>query len=406
MMKKCGLLGKTLGHSFSPQIHALLGDYEYLLYEKTEEELGEFLLHGEWDGLNVTIPYKQAVMPYCAEISPEARKIGSVNTLVRKNGAIYGYNTDIAGFEAMLDLAGTDAAGKKALVLGSGGASKTAVFALNKRGAELVVISRGGENNYSNLNKHADASLIVNATPVGMYPNTEDRPLDLSAFPRCAAALDLIYNPARTRFLLQAEELGMKGVNGLLMLVEQAAEASALFTGNSISRELRQSVYRKIAGQMQNIILIGMPGCGKTTVGRLIAEATGRELIDLDEAIEASAGRTIPEIFTSGGEEEFRRLETEEVRRAGKRSGLVIATGGGVVTREENYPLLHANGTIFFLDRDISVLPIDGRPLSASKGVNKLAAERMPLYEKWCDHKIIPASAEAAAQEIAALAGA
>jgi shikimate dehydrogenase len=405
-MKKCGLLGKTLGHSFSPQIHALFGDYEYLLYEKNEEELGEFLLRGEWDGLNVTIPYKQAVMPYCDEISPEARKIGSVNTLVRRDGKIYGYNTDIAGFEAMLDLAGTDAAGKKALVLGSGGASKTAVFALNKRGADVVVISRGGENNYSNLDKNADAALIVNATPVGMYPNTEDRPLDLSAFPRCTAALDLIYNPARTRFLLQAEELGIKGVNGLLMLVEQAAEASGLFTGNAVSRELRQSVYRKIAGQMQNIILIGMPGCGKTTVGRLIAEATGRELIDLDSAIEAAAGKTIPEIFALGGEEEFRRLETEEVRRAAKRSGLVIATGGGVVTREENYPLLHANGTIFFLDRDISSLPIEGRPLSASKGVNRLAAERMPLYEKWCDHKIIPASAEAAAREIIALAGA
>ncbi len=249
-MLKCGLLGKKLGHSRSPELHRQLGDYEYLLFEKQEEELEAFLLHGDWDGLNVTIPYKKTVLPFVTELSPAARQIGSVNTLVRRpDGGILGDNTDAAGFEALVRFAGFEPRGRKVLVLGSGGASVAVCHALRGMGATPVVISRSGENNYDNLERHADAPLLVNTTPVGMYPAVDASPLDLTRLPNCAGVLDIIYNPAVTRLMRQAEDLGIPSVNGLYMLVAQARRSSELFTGRSIPEERVLEIYQRMNGR-------------------------------------------------------------------------------------------------------------------------------------------------------------
>ena len=385
-----GLLGKTLGHSFSPQLHAYLADYEYRLFEKTEAELPDFLRSGDFAGLNVTIPYKQTVIPYCAELSPLAKKIGSVNTLLhRSDGSLFGDNTDAAGFQSMLDGLGVSVKGKKALVLGSGGAAKTVCAVLHEQGARRVVtISRKGEDNYGNLDRHADALLIVNATPVGMYPETEAAPVDLRLFPQSEAVLDLIYNPARTKLLLQAEALGIPCAGGLVMLTEQARRAAELFTGAPIPAARAQRALRALAFETENIALIGMPGCGKSKVGAALAAKLGRRFVDMDEEIVARAGKSIPDIFRFEGEAGFRARETAVLRDVSKESGLILATGGGVVTREENRPLLRRNSRVVWLDRDISGLSKEGRPLSQSRPIEEIAAERLPLYEAWADEKI------------------
>lgn len=398
-----GLLGKTLGHSFSPQLHAYLADYEYRLFEKTEAELPDFLRGGGFDGLNVTIPYKQTVIPYCAALSPEAKKIGSVNTLLRRpDGSLYGDNTDAAGFRRMLEALGVSVGRKKALVLGSGGAAKTVRAVLRERGASPVVtISRSGADHYGNLDRHADARLIVNATPVGMYPETEARPVDLRLFPKCEAVLDLIYNPARTKLLLQAEALGIPCAGGLVMLTEQARRAAELFTGEEIPEEKAQRALRALALQTENVALIGMPGCGKSRVGRALAERLGRRFVDMDEEIVARAGKSIPDIFRFEGEAGFRARESAVLRDVSKESGLVIATGGGVVTREENRPLLHRNSRIVWLDRPIEGLSKEGRPLSLSRPIEELAAERLPLYRAWADeHVEMEATPEETAEKV------
>ncbi len=385
-----GLLGKKLGHSFSPQLHAGLADYEYRLFEKTEEELPEFLRSGSFAGLNVTIPYKQTVIPYCAALSPLAKRIGSVNTLLRRgDGSLYGDNTDAAGFRSMLEGIGVSTAGKKALVLGSGGAAKTVRAVLTEQGARRVVtISRKGEDNYGNLERHADARVIVNATPVGMYPETEAAPVDLRLFPRCEAVLDLIYNPARTKLLLQAEALGIPCAGGLVMLTEQARRAAELFTGAPIPEEKARRVLRALAFDTENIALIGMPGCGKSRVGAALAAKLSRRFVDMDEEIVSRAGKSIPDIFRFEGEAGFRARETAVLRDVSKESGLILATGGGVVTRSENRPLLRRNSRIVWLDRDISGLAKEGRPLSQSRPIEELAAERLPLYAAWADERI------------------
>ncbi len=383
-MKRCGLLGEKLGHSFSPRIHQELGGYEYRLYEKSPQELDVFLKSGDFDGLNVTIPYKQTVIPYCAGLSPRAQAIGSVNTLVRRaDGSLWGDNTDYDGFFAMLEQANISLDGKKALVLGSGGASKTVQAVLRDRGASVVVISRSGPDSYDNLDRHADARLVVNTTPVGMYPKNGAAALDIRRFPRCEAVLDVVYNPARTRLMLDAEACGIPAFGGLLMLVEQARRAAEIFTGNQIDAAVTGRLTAKLARETQNIALIGMPGCGKTTVGRALADLLGRPFYDADEQIEARAGRKIPDIFAQDGEAAFRRLETEVLAELSRQSGAVIATGGGVVTREENRDLLRQNSTIVWLQRDLHSLPLAGRPVSQSRPLNELAAERMPLYRAW-----------------------
>lgn len=388
-MLKCGLLGEKLGHSYSPQIHSMLADYEYELFEKSPEELEAFLKSGEFDGLNVTIPYKKAVMPYCAELSPTAAQIGSVNTIVRRSdGSLYGDNTDAFGFENLILHNGIEVKGKKALVLGTGGASVTAQAVLKNLGAsEVVVISRKGEDNYENIAKHADAEIIANTTPVGMYPNNGKAAVDLTQFPKLSGVLDVVYNPARTALLLQAERLGIPCAGGLYMLVSQAKRSCELFTGKSIPDSEIDRIERVLLHQMQNIVIIGMPGSGKTAVSTMLAEKLGRKIFDTDTIVAEKAGVTIPEIFAAQGEAGFRRLETEATAEVGKLSGNIISTGGGVVTVAENYELLHQNGVIVWIERDTNKLARDGRPISLSSDLNELYAARLPLYDRFADIK-------------------
>lgn len=388
-MLKCGLLGEKLGHSYSPQIHSMLADYEYELFEKSPEELEAFLKSGEFDGLNVTIPYKKSVMPYCTELSPTAAQIGSVNTIVRRSdGSLYGDNTDAFGFENLIVHNGIEVKGKKALVLGTGGASVTAQAVLKNLGAsEVVVISRRGEDNYENIAKHADAEIIANTTPVGMYPNNGKAAVDLTQFPKLSGVLDVVYNPARTALLLQAERLGIPCAGGLYMLVSQAKRSCELFTGKSIPDSEIDRIERVLSHQMQNIVIIGMPGSGKTTVSTMLAEKLGRKILDTDTMVAEKAGVTIPEIFAAQGEAGFRRLETEATAEVGKLSGNIISTGGGVVTVAENYELLHQNGVIVWIERDTNKLARDGRPISLSSDLNELYAARLPLYDRFADIK-------------------
>lgn len=386
-MLRCGLLGGRLGHSYSVPIHAELGDYEYRLYEKKPEELHDFLTGGGFDGLNVTIPYKKDVMPYCTELSETARRVGCVNTIVRRaDGTLYGDNTDVFGFTRMLRSTGVEPRGKKALVFGSGGASGTACDVLSRAGAQVVRISRSGEDNYENLSRHADARILVNTTPLGMFPNNGSAPADLRDFPQCECVLDVVYNPARTALLLQAEKLGIAHAGGLEMLVAQAVRSSEQFTGSSIPDVRITEITRRLSHSMQNIVLIGMPGCGKSTIGKALAAQLGREFLDADAAVEKAAGCSIPEIFRTGGEAAFRKLETQVLRELSKRSGCVIATGGGCVTREENYALLHQNSVIFWLRRGLSRLPSDGRPLSQGADLHAMYEVRAPLYARFADH--------------------
>lgn len=388
-MLKCGLLGEKLGHSYSPQIHSMLADYEYKLFEKLPEELEDFLKSGEFDGLNVTIPYKKSVMPYCAELSPTAAQIGSVNTIVRRSdGSLYGDNTDAFGFENLILHNGIEVKGKKALVLGTGGASVTAQAVLKNLGAsEVVVISRKGEDNYENIAKHADAEIIANTTPVGMYPNNGKAAVDLTQFPKLSGVLDVVYNPARTALLLQAEKLCIPCAGGLYMLVSQAKRSCELFTGKSIPDSEIDRIERVLSHQMQNIVIIGMPGSGKTAVSTMLAERLGRKIFDTDTIVSEKAGMTIPEIFAVQGEAGFRKLETEATAEVGKLSGNIISTGGGVVTVADNYELLHQNGVIVWIERDTNKLARDGRPISLSSDLNELYAARLPLYESFADIK-------------------
>ena len=383
---QCGLLGKTLSHSYSPKIHKHLGNYPYGLYEVLPENLENFLTDTPFTGINVTMPYKKDVIPYCAELSPVAKRLGSVNTIVRKgDGRLIGHNTDYFGFCSMVTRSGLCLAGQKVLVLGSGGASVTVVAVLEDFGAYPVVISRNGENNYENLWRHEDATIIVNTTPVGMFPNTRVSPVDLDKFPNLTGVLDIVYNPHRTQLLLEAEKRGLKTQNGLWMLVAQAKESAEWFTGSKTSDAIISRVYNTLCSETENTVLIGMPGCGKSTIGKLLAEMTEKQFVDADAVVEEKAGISIPEIFATYGEAHFRNLETTILSQLGKQSGLVIATGGGCVTVKENYPSLHQNGTIIWLQREINALPIEGRPLSQSGHLESMYAKRAPLYDSFAD---------------------
>jgi len=392
-----GLLGETLSHSFSPMIHAELGDYQYRLYEKKPDELEAFLQQGDFDGLNVTIPYKKSVIPFCRSLSESARTTGSVNTLTRQpDGSLVGNNTDCYGFAYILQKTGINPAAGKTIILGSGGSSLSVQAVLQDLGAkEIVVVSRScsehknGHVSYKDINKHDDAILLVNTTPVGMYPETGISPLsDLGIFRQCRAVIDLIYNPARTELLLQAEERGIPAFNGLAMLVAQAKKASEIFTGTLIPDNVIESIVNKIKQQTYNIVLIGMPGCGKSSIGKALAEKMGRTFADTDEWIAKAAGKNIPDIITEDGEDRFRILETQALASLCKQSGIVIATGGGVVTQPGNRRIIRQNGIMVFLDRDIDQLAVSGRPLSQRHGVEALARERLPLYSKWSDFTV------------------
>ena len=383
---QCGLLGRKLGHSYSPQIHSHLASYEYTLFEKEPEELEDFLKNGSFTGLNVTIPYKKDVIPYLDELSPTAKRLGAVNTIVRReDGSLIGHNTDYFGFRSMVGRSGLAVAGKKVLVLGSGGASNTAVAALEEMGAQVVVISRSGENNYDNLHRHADAAVIVNTTPVGMYPKTGVSPIGLERFQKLEGVLDVVYNPARTQLLLDAESRGLIAMNGLWMLVAQAKESAEWFAGVQIPDGKIAQIHGLLRAQMENTVLIGMPGCGKTTVGQALATMQGKRFVDADAVLEERVGRKITDIIPTDGEEAFRQMETDTLAELGKQSGLVIATGGGCVTRERNYPLLHQNGTILWLTRDLNKLPTHGRPLSQTGKLQQMYAVREPMYRRFAD---------------------
>ena len=388
-MLKCGLLGEKLGHSFSPRIHRALADYAYGLYEVPPASLDAFLAATDLDGMNVTIPYKKAVIPSCASLSPAAEAIGSVNTLVRMPYGWHGDNTDYAGFCYLCDSLGVEIKGKKVVIFGSGGASLTVQKVMADRGAgEIVVISRSGTNNYSNLHLHADAEIVVNTTPLGTYPNTGAAAASLENFPRCEAVLDVVYNPARTALLQDAEKRGIKHTNGLGMLVAQAHRAAEIFLNKAIDPAVIELIRKSMEREARNIVLVGMPGSGKTKKGRLLAEKLGKRFVDADEYFSQSFGITPAEVITSRGEEAMRKMETEVLGELGKQSGLVIATGGGCVTREENYPHLHQNGLIVWVKRPLAELPTNGRPLSQSCGVQELYERRAALYERFADVSI------------------
>lgn len=384
----CGLLGRKLGHSYSPQIHKALADYDYRLFEKEPEELEDFLRNGDFIGINVTVPYKKAVIPYLDELSPRAKRLGAVNTVVRRDGKLIGHNTDYFGFVSMLKKSGLNVAGKKVLVLGSGGASNTAVAAMEENGAQVVIISRSGENNYDNLHLHKDAAVIVNATPVGMYPKVDESPVNLGLFPKLEGVLDCIYNPARTKLLLDAEKRSLIAENGLYMLVAQAVEASEWFQNTDIDKELIDSIYAALRRQMENIILIGMPGSGKSSVGKALAAKLGKTFFDADTVLEETYGRKITDIIPHDGEEAFRKMESKVLLDLCAKSSLVVATGGGCVTREENYDHLHRNGTIVRIVRDLDKLPTEGRPLSHKGKLAQMAAVREPMYARFTDFTV------------------
>lgn len=395
---KSGLLGEKLGHSFSPQIHGCLSDYIYTLYEKSPDKAEDFLLFGDFDGINVTIPYKKVAFSVCDEISDVASKIGSVNTVIRRGGKLYGYNTDYFGFTYLVQKAGFDVSKGKTLVLGSGGSSVMACAALRDLGSpEVVVISRSGENNYANVYElHSDASFIVNTTPLGMFPKNGISAVELDRFPSCQGVIDIIFNPAKTKLLLDAQRLGIPFINGLPMLVAQAKQACELFTGQITIDGLKttnsfasiNSITTQIESQTKNIVLIGMPGCGKSTVGALLASKLSREFVDIDSEIEKRIQMSICDFFALKGEPAFRIIESEILDEFARKSGLVIATGGGVIKNPQNRPLMCQNGIIVMLNRPVSELATDGRPISMSCSLEKLEQERLPIYNEWKDFDV------------------
>ena len=380
--KKYGLLGEHLAHSFSPQIHNAFADYPYTLCEVEKENLGAWIKTNDLAGYNVTIPYKQAVMPYLQEISPCAKSIGAVNTVVRcKDGTLFGDNTDYYGFAYMLKKLGVDVKGKKAVILGGGGASKTVQAVLKESGAQVVVVDLGLENNYDNIHLHFDAEIIVNATPVGMYPKTGVSLVNLENFKNCCGVCDVIYNPANTALLLQAQNLGIPSVNGLSMLVAQAKRAAEIFTDNDLCDCVIEKIRGQVEAQTMNIVLVGMPGCGKSTVGRIVAKTLARPFADCDEEITNRTGSTPSEIIKTQGEARFRKTETQVLESLCKESGWVIATGGGAVTIKENFDILRQNAVVVFIERAIELLSTEDRPLSVN--LPELYQKRLPMYQSF-----------------------
>lgn len=385
--KVYGLLGRKLGHSWSVPIHKALGCEDYRLIELEPHELEGFLRREDLGGLNVTMPYKRDVMPFCDVIDEDARAIGSVNTLVRKvDGKLYGYNTDLYGVRYMANRAGISFGGKKVIVLGSGGASLTVQAAARQGGArEVVVVSRTGSTNYGNLERHDDGEILVNATPVGMWPDTGSQPVDLKRLPRLEAVMDLIYNPPRTDLLLQAESMGLRRTGGLPMLVDQAVVAEERFFDRTIPDSETERILADLQRERTNLILIGMPGCGKTTVGLELAALSGRPFVDLDDEIVRLAGKSIPEIFRKHGEPAFRALERKVLAEACEKSGQIISTGGGAVLRKDNRTVMRRTGRVYFLRRDLDQLAVIGRPLSVKGTMKEMYRFRLPLYTEASD---------------------
>ena len=389
---KYGLIGEKLGHSFSKIIHESIADYSYELKEISKVGLELFMKEKSFTGINVTIPYKTAVMPYLDYIDEKAQKIGAVNTVVNRDGILYGYNTDFDGLTGLLLKNKFYLEGKKVLILGTGGTSKTAAAVCESlMASQIITVSRKGEVNYGNVCElHSDAAYIINTTPCGMYPDNFSSPLKLASFDRLEGVADVIYNPLKTALCLEAEKLGIKNCNGLYMLVHQAVIAAGKFTDTDFDTEGESDkVYRRLLKEKQNIVLVGMPGSGKSTIGKALAEKTGKLFVDTDDMIEGAFG-DIPSIFKTRGEEFFRDLEAAKVREAATLSGVVIATGGGAVLRQSNVDALRLNGIIFFLDRPIeNIVPTADRPLSSDyDALKKRYEERYGRYLEVSDYVI------------------
>ena len=391
-----GCIGEHLPHSFSREIHRRIGGYPYELKELTPEEFPAFLSARNFQGINVTIPYKQAVIPFLDEIDETARAIGAVNTVVSRNGKLYGYNTDLDGLTLLIRRIGLDLSGKKVLIPGTGGTSRTAAFAAEKLGARQVLrVSRTGREGsltYGEaLRDHADAEIILNTTPCGMFPETDAQPLPLEPFRNLQGVADVIYNPLRSRLVLEARSRGIPAEGGLFMLVAQAVRASEHFLDTAYPEGLADRIYSAVLRQKENIVLIGMPGSGKSAVGKLLAGKTGKPLADTDSMIVEKAGKSIPDLFREDGEPAFRDLESEIIRDLSKQGGQVISTGGGAVLRPENVAALRQNGRLFWLNRDPDALvPTDDRPLADTEAkMKQLYIEREPVYRAAAD-EIIP----------------
>ena len=395
-MKRYGLIGEKLSHSFSKEIHEALADYTYDLIPLTKEEFQSFMEKKDFSAINVTIPYKKDVIPYLDELDEAARKIGAVNTIVQRDGKLLGFNTDYTGFLYMVKKHGVQMKGKKVLILGNGGASAAiqAVTAHEQAKTMIIVdvITGNGAISYEEcFEHHLDAQIIINTSPVGMYPKTGYSPIDLSLFHQLEAVMDVVYNPLTTKLVLDAKQRGLIGVNGLEMLVAQAKYAVEHFLNKSLDEDLIDQLYQKISNERSNIVLIGMPSAGKTTFGQLIAKQTGKEFIDMDDVIVEKTGMTIPDLFKMGGEAYFRSIETEAAIALSKLNGKVIATGGGTIKYKVNMDFLKQNGVVFFIDRPLEQLisSDENRPLSSSQeAVNQMYQERINLYRTYADHII------------------
>ena len=388
-----GLIGEKLPHSFSKEIHEKLAGYDYQLKELTAAQLPAFLEKRDFKGINVTIPYKQAVIPYLDRLDDKARAIGAVNTTVNRDGRLYGYNTDYDGMVALIRHAGLSLEGKTVLILGTGGTSKTAMAVAADLGAASVQrVSRTGKEGAISYEEaqRLPVQILINTTPSGMYPNLDGQPMDLSRFGWLEGVLDAVYNPLRTRLVLQARDNGARAQSGLYMLVAQAAAACEHFLGEQLPEGTLRKVYRTVHGEKQNIVLTGMPGSGKSTVGRILAREMGREFVDTDTEVIRLAKKPIPDIFAQRGEAYFRDLESQVIAELSQRTGLVMATGGGAILRAENVRRLRQNGRIYFLDRPVEdIMPSDDRPLSRDReALEKRYAERYPRYVTAADTRI------------------
>lgn len=389
---KYGLIGEKLAHSFSKPIHEKIADYTYEIKEIKREDLDSFMKKKDFLGINVTIPYKSDVIPYLDYIDEVAEKIGAVNTVINREGKLYGYNTDFYGMKMLIEKSGFDYKNKKVLIFGTGGTSKTAEAVAESLGADPIVkVGRREEVNYENVySLHSDADYIINTTPVGMYPDNDGCIVDLTKFRSLQGVTDAVYNPLKTRLCQSAEELGIKSDTGLCMLVCQAVFAVEKFTGESLEiKKIADEIYNEILKEKRNIVLIGMPGCGKSTIGKALAEKLGKEFIDTDEMIVSSYGN-ISDIFKEKGEEYFRQIETEQVKIAAKENGRIIATGGGAVLKRENILSLKQNGTVFFLNRPLEdIIPTSDRPLSSDyESLKKRFGERYDIYVASADEEI------------------
>ena len=389
---KYAVIGEKLGHSFSKVIHEHFAPYKYDIVEVSPDDFDAFMTKRDFSGINVTIPYKQRVMEYLSYIDPMAQEIGAVNTVVNRDGVLYGYNTDFGGLKKLILRQGFDFTDQKVLILGSGGTSKTA-FAVSKAlgAASVLRVSRKGELTYENvLSLHADADFIINTTPCGMFPNNDTAAISLDGFESLQGVVDVVYNPLETKLVRQAKEKGIDGCCGLYMLVSQAVLASEIFLDTSYDESVYEDTYRFVLSKKQNIVLTGMPGSGKSTIGKALSEKLGKEFVDTDELIIKNEKMPISEIFARHGESYFRFAETEAIKEASSKSGFVIATGGGAVLKKENVDYLRSNGKIFFLNRPIAdILPTDDRPLSSTRAdLQKRFDERYPIYQKTADEEI------------------